>query len=59
MKKKKIEDMFNDPLPNSYPEMEDEVFESMEEDGLLPSDLRGPDAVKYEAWLSKRQKPSI
>jgi len=51
---KNIEDMFNDPTPNSYPEEQDEVFEIYLEDGLKPENIKGNQAKEYEIWLSKR-----
>lgn len=56
MRKKNIADMFNDPMPNSYPEEDEEFFLMLEEDGVLPKDVNGPDAAPYEAWLEKRAK---
>lgn len=53
---KNIEDMFNDPTPNSYPEEDEEFFLMLEEDGVLPKDVNGPDAALYKAWLKKREK---
>jgi len=55
---KNIEDMFNDPMPDSYPEAEEEFFLMLEEDGVLPKDVHGPDAALYAAWLKKREKPN-
>lgn len=56
--KKNIEDMFNDPMPDSYPEAEEEFFLMLEEDGVLPQDVKGPDSALYASWLEKREKPS-
>jgi hypothetical protein len=56
MKKKDPLTMFDDPVPNPYPEMEEEVFQDMFDDGLTPADIHGPDVVKYAKWLKKREK---
>ena len=53
---KNIKDMFNDPTPDSYPEEVEEFFQMLDEDGVLPKDVSGPDGPPYAAWLKKREK---
>lgn len=55
-KKKTVPDistMFDDPIPNPYPEFESEVFQMYRDMGMIPSDILDNTAVRYEQWLIK------
>lgn len=47
-------DAFDDPVPDPYPEFEDEVFEMYQSDGITPADIRGQASVLYQAWLDRK-----
>jgi len=53
MTAKSISELFDDPVPDPYPEFDVEVFELYLEDGIEASELPDEDeAVQYQKWLN-------
>jgi hypothetical protein len=49
---RKVEAMYSDPVPDPYPEMDDEVFEMFQAQGLTPDDMADPESKQeYAQWL--------
>ena len=49
--------MFDDPVPDPYPEFEEEMFELYFDSKLKIEDIKSKKGRdKYAAWLEKRQK---
>jgi hypothetical protein len=49
--------LYDDPVPDPYPEADGEVWEFFREQGYKPEDLQDPQSIKdYTAWLEANPK---
>jgi hypothetical protein len=48
-------DLYDDPVPDPYPEMDNEVFDMYHHRGLTPADIHDEkEAAAYQKWLDKQ-----